>query len=43
MVFTSRLSHGDDSLEGRYQAARALPLAAGVYTVASVLGQSVVV
>lgn len=42
MLFTSRLSHGDDPVEGRYQAARALPVAVGVYTVASIVGQTVV-
>jgi len=42
MLFTSRLSHGDDPLEGRYQAARALPVAVGVYTVASIVGQAVI-
>jgi Flp pilus assembly protein TadB len=42
MHFTAHLSHGDDAIEGRYQAARALPVAAAVYTVASVVGQTVV-
>jgi hypothetical protein len=42
MVFTARLSHGDDPLEGRYQAARALPVAVGVFSVASVVGQAVI-
>jgi hypothetical protein len=43
MHFTSRLSHGDDPVEGRYQAARALPVAIGVFTVASIVGQAVIV
>ncbi len=43
MHFTSRLAHGDDSIEGRYQAARALPIAVGAYTLASVVGQAFVV
>ena len=42
MHFTSRLTGGDDPIEGRYQAARALPIAVGVFSVASVLGQTVV-
>ena len=43
MHFTSRLSHGDDPVEGRYQAARALPVAIGVFTIASIVGQAVIV
>ena len=43
MHFTARLSHGDDPVEGRYQAARALPVAIGVFTVASIIGQAVIV
>jgi hypothetical protein len=42
MLFTARLSHGDDPVEGRYQAARAMPVAVGVFTVASVVGQAVI-
>ena len=40
MYFTSRLTYGDDPIEGRYQAARALPVAAAAYTVASLAGQA---
>jgi hypothetical protein len=43
MLFTSRLSHGDDPVEGRYQAARALPAAIGVFSIASIIGQAVIV
>jgi len=43
MHFTSRLSHGDDPVEGRYQTARALPVTIGVFTVASIVGQAVIV
>jgi hypothetical protein len=42
MLFTARLSHGDDPVEGRYQAARALPVAVGVFTISSILGQAVI-
>jgi Flp pilus assembly protein TadB len=42
MLFTARLSHGDDPVEGRYQAARALPVAIGVFSVASIVGQAVI-
>ena len=42
MHFTSRLAYGDDPIEGRYKAARALPMAAAVYTMASVIGQAFV-
>ncbi len=42
MHFTANLSHGDDAIEGRYQAARALPVAVAVFTVASVVGQAVI-
>ncbi len=42
MLFTARLSHGDDPVEGRYQAARALPVAIGVFTVSSIVGQAVI-
>ena len=42
MLFTARLSHGDDRVEGRYQAARALPVAVTVFSVASVVGQAVI-
>ncbi|NIP36932.1 MAG: hypothetical protein GWN18_18355, partial [Thermoplasmata archaeon] len=38
MLFTARLSHGDDPVEGRYQAARALPVAIGAFTVSSIVG-----
>jgi pilus assembly protein TadC len=40
MHFTSRLSHGDDPVEGRYQTARALPVAIAVFTIATVVGQA---
>jgi Flp pilus assembly protein TadB len=43
MQFTSRLSHGDDPVEGRYQSARALPVAIGIFTIASIVGQAVIV
>jgi Flp pilus assembly protein TadB len=43
MLFTSRLSHGEDPVEGRYQAARALPVAIGVFSIASMVGQVVIV
>jgi Flp pilus assembly protein TadB len=42
MHFTSRLAHGDDRLEGRYQTARALPVAVAVFTVSSIVGQAVI-
>ncbi len=42
MLFTARLSHGDDPVEGRYQVARALPVAVGVFSLASVVGQAVI-
>ncbi|MCK4970894.1 MAG: hypothetical protein KAS77_10210, partial [Thermoplasmata archaeon] len=42
MQFTSRLSYGDDPLEGRYQTARALPVAIGVYTISSIIGHAVI-
>lgn len=42
MHFTSRLVGGDDPVEGRYQAARAIPVAVAVFSVASILGQTVV-
>jgi Flp pilus assembly protein TadB len=43
MHFTSRLSHGDDRVEGRFQAARALPVAICVFSLASIVGQAVIV
>ncbi|MCJ2540677.1 MAG: hypothetical protein LN414_05355, partial [Candidatus Thermoplasmatota archaeon] len=42
MQFTSRLSHGDDPLESRYQTARALPVAIGVFTISSIVGHAVI-
>ena len=42
MHFTSRLAHGDDPIEGQYQIAKALPLAVAVFSIASVVGQTVV-
>lgn len=42
MHFTSRLASGDDPIEGRYQTAKALPLAVAVFSIASMVGQAVV-
>jgi len=42
MHFTSHLANGDDPIEGRYQTAKALPLAVAVFSIASVVGQAVV-
>jgi Flp pilus assembly protein TadB len=43
MYFTSRLAYGEDPIEGRYQVARALPVAAAVFTIASLAGQALIV
>ncbi|UCC93765.1 MAG: hypothetical protein JSW25_03615, partial [Thermoplasmata archaeon] len=43
MYFTTNLAHGDDPVEGRYHAARALPVAVCVFSLASIVGQSVIV
>jgi hypothetical protein len=40
--FCAQLAHGDDPIEVRYRAARAMPVAAAVFSVASVVGQAVV-
>jgi hypothetical protein len=40
--FTVRLGHGDDPVEARYQAARAIPMAVGMYSAAALFGHMVI-